>query len=263
VARPALVSLFGPLRAVVSRLAAAGEVLLTETRAGLDLGLELAALDLGARQDLANGAEQLDLARVALRDEPVIVRRAPWVELAGTPVPVPPGAFLQATAEGEAALRAAVAAAVGPGQRTIDLYSGLGTLGLAALQAGAAAVHAVEADRAACAALVSTRRAGLTVEQRDLERRPLVAQELRSFDTALLDPPRAGARPQVEHLARSQVQLVVYAACDPASFARDARILVDGGFELSEVQPIDQFLWSAEIELVAAFRRRATRRPRT
>jgi 23S rRNA (uracil1939-C5)-methyltransferase len=262
IARPALVRLFEPLRAILGSLAPHGEALLTETLAGVDLGLELADLDLAARQRLVSIAHEHDLARIAIGDEPVVILREPTVIFAGVRVRVPPRSFLQATGEGEAALQAAVASATQASDRVVDLYAGLGTLGLAARAAGATRLHAIEANAASLQALHGTRLPALTVEQRDLDRHPVRAEELRRTDLVLLDPPRAGALASVPGLAQSALPRLVYAACDPGSFARDARLLVDGGFTLERVQPVDQFLWSAEVELVAVFRRSTRGRQR-
>ena len=178
----------------------------------------------------------------------------PVVQLSGTAVELPPGAFLQATAFGEAELAAAVVD-WGEGARSAaDLYAGLGTLTFA-LAGRVRRVLACESDPPAVAAL---RRAAagrnITVVERDLVRRPLQPAEL-DHDLVVLDPPRAGAAAQCAALADPRFPRVIYASCHPESFARDARMLVDGGFALGEVRPIDQFLFSAEIELVALFTR--------
>jgi len=169
----------------------------------------------------------------------------------------PPGAFLQATAEGEQALVAAVLAAVGGAWRIADLFAGCGTFALP-LAAGAE-VLAVEGDAAMPAALAAAQRPpGLRpvrTETRDLFRRPLLAADLAGFEAVVIDPPRAGAEAQSHALAASAVPTVAAVSCDPATFARDARILVDGGYRLVRVQPIDQFRWSGHVELAALFRR--------
>ncbi|HZD24921.1 MAG TPA: RNA methyltransferase, partial [Alphaproteobacteria bacterium] len=188
----------------------------------------------------------------------VAERRPPLIELGGVPVTPPPGAFLQATAEGEAALVRLVSEACAGAGRIADLYAGIGTFSFAL--ARAAPVYAAEQDAAAVAALVAARNgaAGLKqieAEMRDLVRRPLGPGELARFDAVVFDPPRAGAARQVEELARSKVPLVVAVSCNPATFARDSRTLADGGYRLERVTPVDQFLWSAHVELVATFRR--------
>jgi 23S rRNA (uracil1939-C5)-methyltransferase len=214
---------------------------------------------------LADFAAAADLARLAWRattgDEaatPAAVRRPPRVVLSGVPVDLPYDAFLQASVEAEAALTADVLAGVDAAARVADLYAGIGTFTFALAER--AAVHAVEGARPAAAALAAAAsRAGLgrvTSERRDLETRPLRAEELAGFDAVVFDPPRAGARAQSMALAAARVPRVVAVSCNPASFARDARLLVDGGYRLARVQPIDQFVWSPHVELVACFERR-------
>jgi len=149
---------------------------------------------------------------------------------------------------------------VGAGARIADLYAGLGTFSFAL--ARKSAVHAVEGDGDSVKALKhAVSRAKLadrvTVEQRDLARRPLTPQELAGFDAVVFDPPRAGAMAQSRELAASKVAVLAAVSCNPATFARDARILVDGGYRLGRVQPIDSFIWSAQLELVARFKRKA------
>ncbi|MFO1067965.1 MAG: class I SAM-dependent RNA methyltransferase [Geminicoccaceae bacterium] len=262
VARPELVAALAPLRLFLAGESwAEGEASLTLTPQGLDLLLDLPKPpDAAARLRLTAFAAEAALARIACRSagepEPVVVPRRPMLDLDGTAVPLPPGSFLQATAEGEAALRIVVAGQVRKGDRVVDLFAGLGTFAVAALRAGAATVRAVEVDAAACAALTAARVPGIVAERRDLERRPLAGSELARTDLAILDPPRAGAADQVRLLGEArELERIAYVSCDPESFARDARTLVDAGFALERVQPVDQFLWSAEVELAAAFRR--------
>ena len=151
-------------------------------------------------------------------------------------------------------MRAAVAQWAGDAPRLADLFAGVGALSLG--RPGKVALF--ESDKPAVAAAeAAARRLGgrVTVERRDLFRNPLTAAELDGFDAVLLDPPRAGAAAQSAELARSKVPRVVYASCDPGSFARDARTLQDGGYRLEKLLPIDQFLWSAHVELIALFAR--------
>jgi 23S rRNA (uracil1939-C5)-methyltransferase len=141
-------------------------------------------------------------------------------------------------------------------RRIADLYAGCGTFTFALSEA--AVLHGVEGDPAAEAALTAAARGlggRVTTECRDLARSPLTAGELGRFDAVLLDPPRAGARAQVAEIAASRLDLAVYVSCDPKSFARDARILADGGFSLDRVLPVDQFPWTAHLEIVGVFRR--------
>jgi 23S rRNA (uracil1939-C5)-methyltransferase len=269
VARPEIVDLLPALRGLLRDLAIArrgGEVQVTASESGLDLLLTTAApLGLVEREALADFAARHDLARLAWRPdagapaEPVVARRPVRVDFAGVPVELPPGAFLQATGFAEDAIRAAVTEAIGEARRIADLFAGCGTLGLPLAAAGRL-VLALDADAPMLAAAESAaRRAGfgerLTAECRDLERAPLVGPGLERLDAVILDPPRAGARTQATALATSRVPRIAMVSCNPATFARDARTLVDGGHRLLTVQSIDAFLWSSRIELVGAFAR--------
>jgi 23S rRNA (uracil1939-C5)-methyltransferase len=169
--------------------------------------------------------------------------------LSGVAVSFPTGGFLQATEDGEAALIDAVREVTSGAQRIADLFAGLGTFALAA-----GAAYAAEASREAAAAL---KRAAshMAVEHRDLYRRPIDVGELKRFDAAILDPPRAGAEEQIGALARSSVPRIAYVSCNPATFARDARTLVDGGYTLRWIRPVGQFRWSTHVELAACFTR--------
>ena len=238
------------------------------TRTGLDLTVRAGrAPSLEERQAFAAFAESADLARVSWDHDDdldlIAQRRAPSVRFAGVTVVVPAGAFLQASAEGEAAIVAAVRAGLGDARRVADLFAGCGSLSFAIAET--AAVHAIDSDTPMIAALA--RAAGradagaVTSEVRNLFHRPLELKELARFDAVVFDPPRAGARAQAERLAAAQVSTVVAVSCEPATFARDARILDDGGYALQSVTPIDQFLWSAAVETVAVFRRARSRTP--
>ena len=170
----------------------------------------------------------------------------------------PPGGFLQPTREGEAALVEAVGEAVGGAGQITDLFCGSGTFALPLAER--AEVHAVEAEAEALAALEAAWRATpglkqMRCERRDLSHRPLLPAEFKGVEAVVVDPPRAGARAQVEQLAGSGVGRIAMVSCNPATFARDARDLIDGGYRLDWVQPVDQFRWSAHVELVAGFRR--------
>ncbi len=174
-------------------------------------------------------------------------------------VPLPPGAFLQATREGEAALVAAVEEAVEGAQKVADLFAGAGTFTLPLTRR--AAVHAVESLEDMLEALLAGWRGagGLkpaSTETRDLFRRPLLPDELGRFDAVVLDPPRAGAEAQVAELARAQVPVVAMVSCNPVTFARDARLLCDAGFAVEWLRVVDQFRWSPHVELVARFTRK-------
>jgi 23S rRNA (uracil1939-C5)-methyltransferase len=174
------------------------------------------------------------------------------VTFGGLPVPLPEGAFLQATFEGEAALIAATAEAIGPARQIVDLFAGLGTLSLPQK----ASVHAVEGARDVILSLQSAAnraKRDVTSEHRDLFRRPLTTAELARFDGAIIDPPRAGAQEQIAALAASNMSRIAYVSCNPATFARDAKQLIAGGYTLDWIQPVGQFRWSTHIELAAAF----------
>ena len=252
VLRPELFALVAPLRPMLPGRAGA---VMTLADQGVDLLLEgVAAKGFEAAEAMIAFARENRLARLALDDgcgpqtmwepEPVTVT------LSGTRVALPHGAFLQATAEGEAALVGAVREAVGEAQVAADLFAGLGTFALAL----AGKVYAAEGARDAALALKAAGR-GIFVDHRDLYRRPLDASELNRFEAAVLDPPRAGAREQVGLLAISIVPRIAYVSCNPATFARDARTLVDGGYRLDWVKPVGQFRWSTHVELAGAFSR--------
>jgi 23S rRNA (uracil1939-C5)-methyltransferase len=254
--RPELVNLVAPLRQLLATLLKpkrTAEVQLTLADQGVDIlmkGVEADGLE--AAEALTSFCEQHQLARLSLdqglgpetRYEP----RPATVTLSGFTVPLPLGAFLQATRDGEAALVEAVGEAVKGAGTVADLFAGLGTFALA-LQGK---VYAAEASRDAVLAL---KRAApmLGVEHRDLYRRPLDTEELGRFDAVVLDPPRAGAVEQVAQLASASVRQLAYVSCNPATFARDARMLVDGGYALDWVKPVGQFRWSTHVELAAAF----------
>jgi 23S rRNA (uracil1939-C5)-methyltransferase len=260
--RPELFALVAPLRGLLRQLLGPrgnGGVRMTLADQGVDLLLECRAPEgLAAAEAIAAFAAEHRLARLAIDDglgpqtlwepEPVTAT------LGGTPVPLPHGAFLQATEDGEAALVAAVRRATGEGAATADLFAGLGTFALAM----PGRVYAAEGARDALLALKSAaHRSGRQVfpEHRDLFRRPLIPAELDRFDAIILDPPRAGARDQVEALAACQAPRIAHVSCNPATFARDAKTLTDGGYRLDWVQPVGQFRWSVHVELVGAFSR--------
>lgn len=267
VARPELVALLPALRRLLEGVGAArgeGEAILLALPKGVDLLLRLpSAPDLADRERLAALARAHGLVRVAIgvgsqRPEPVSVLEPVEIDYGGVRVPVPAGAFLQATAEGEAALQAMVARWVRPRARLLDLFAGLGALSLP-VKDRLMRLRLVDSEAAAVSAVTAAiRRVGaahVEVDQRDLDRQPLPAAALAAFDVVLLDPPRAGAAAQVREIAASAVTQLVYVSCNPASFARDARVLADAGFDLRELAVIDQFLWSSEVELAAYFER--------
>jgi 23S rRNA (uracil1939-C5)-methyltransferase len=254
--RPELFVLVAPLRELLAKLLPVkrtAEVQMTLVDQGPDVllkGVEaegLAAIEALTSFAMVNGLARLALDR-GLGAESVYEPQPATATLSGTAVAFPTGAFLQATQDGEAALVAAVREACG-GKRVADLFSGLGTFALATR-----ASYAAEASRDAAAAL---KRAapGMAVEHRDLYRRPLDGTELKPFDAVILDPPRAGAAEQVRALASSSVAAIAYVSCNPATFARDAKALSDGGYALAWVKPVGQFRWSTHVELAARFSR--------
>jgi 23S rRNA (uracil1939-C5)-methyltransferase len=233
----------------------------TATLGGLDVELRgHGTVAPGLRARLTALAGELDLARLCLHGDVIVERRPPLIRMGRADVALPPGGFLQATAAGQEVLAGLVAQAVGPAKAVADLFSGCGTFALPLAEA--ASVHAVEADAGALAALDRAARHApglrpVTVERRDLFRRPLQPAELARFDAVVFDPPRVGAEAQARALAASDVPLVVGVSCEAASFARDARLLIAGGFALQAVTPVDQFAFSAHVEIVGVFRRAA------
>jgi 23S rRNA (uracil1939-C5)-methyltransferase len=264
---PALAALVRPLRTALQDVLREGaaDILATETLTGFDLLISAEQSPTPAqRTALARFASEHAIARVGWQakrgtPEPIVLLRPPQVRFGDVLVDLPMPAFLQPSAEGEAALKSAVLAMIGKAKRIVELYAGCGTFTFDLARIGK--VHAVEGGKPALAALEhAAKRAQLshriTTEARDLERAPLTFQELKSYDAVVLDPPRAGAKAQSEMLAKSRVPKVVAVSCNPATFARDARALVDGGYELTAMTVMDQFIWSPHVELVAAFRRR-------
>lgn len=263
-ARPAISSLIAPLRDLAPSLPGLGKaatVLVTESESGPDLLFEPeagAAAGLEDREALAHFANLHDLARIAWDDgrgpEPVSVRRQPAFRFGQTRVIPPPGAFLQPSAAGEKAILDATCAALSGARQIADLYAGCGALTFPI--SSIAPTHAFEGDPEMVAALRAA--AGydpVTASVRDLARSPLSVRELEAFDAVVFDPPRAGARAQAATLAVAPVERVVAISCNPGTLARDLRLLVDGGYAIVSVLPIDQFPWSAHIEAVAVLRR--------
>jgi len=256
---PGLMALMPALEGIVELGASRkGEVALTltETLTGPDVAVRGGKpLEAALVQGLAGVAETHGIARLVWDDEVVALRAQPVVAMGRARVALPPGAFLQATAGGEAALLDVVRAAVQGAGRVIDLFAGCGTFALPL--ADAAAVHAVEGDAALVAALADAARGvsglkAVSTEARDLFRRPLLPDELRA-DAVVIDPPRAGAVAQVAEIARARVPVVAMVSCNPATFARDAKTLVSAGYRLGSVQVVDQFRWSTHVELAVRF----------
>jgi 23S rRNA (uracil1939-C5)-methyltransferase len=235
------------------------DIQVTATDDGLDIDVRgSGALAATLTQQLARIAATHRLARLTRHGELVAQRAAPTIMIGRARVALPPGAFLQATAAGEAALAKLVVTHAGEARTIADLFCGLGPFTLPLAERSR--VSAADLDGAAVAALTRAARAttGLKpveAQVRDLFRRPWVAQEFRNFDAVVFDPPRQGAEALARELAKSKVPIVIAVSCNPATFARDARILVDGGYRIGAVTPIDQFRHSAHIEIVARFER--------
>jgi 23S rRNA (uracil1939-C5)-methyltransferase len=236
----------------------------TATVDGLDIDLRgSGALDRAEAQKLARTADKLDLARVSNHGEIVIERRSPRVAFGEALVKLPAGGFLQATEAGEALLAAFAERALADAKLVADLFCGAGAFALRL--ASRREIFAADADANAVAALAraAATTPGLrkvSAERRDLFRRPLATDELTRFDAALVDPPRAGALEQTRALAASPLPLVVSISCNAATFARDARILVEGGYEIEAVTPLDQFRFSPHVEIAAVFRRKGRKK---
>lgn len=262
VLRPELFELLSPLRSLLSSLLPpkrAGEVQLSLADQGVDVMLKGVVVEgLEAVEGLTAFCETHRLARLSVDEgygaETRYEPRPVTVTLGGAAVPLPVGAFLQATIDGEAALVAAVHEAVGAAGHVADLFAGLGTFALSF----DGQVTAAEASRDAILALkAAANRLGrpIVADHRDLYRRPYDAKELAAFDAVVLDPPRSGALEQVKQLAASAVPRIAYVSCNPATFARDAELLAGGGYRLDWVKPVGQFRWSTHVELAAAFSR--------
>ena len=260
--RTELFALVEPLRKLMGELLGprgSGGVRMTLADQGADILLEkVGAEGLKAAEALTDFAQTYRLARLALDDglgpetrwepEPVTVT------LGGVPVGLPHGAFLQATVEGEGALVAAVREAVGPARVVADLFAGLGTFALA-LEGRVLAAEAARDAALSLKAAANQSQRQIFVDHRDLFRRPLDEKELGRFEAIVLDPPRAGAREQVAQLARSTVPRVAFVSCNPSTFARDAAVLIAGGYRLDWIKPVGQFRWSTHVELVSQFSR--------
>lgn len=242
------------------------DISVTATLTGLDIELRgRGKLRPDETQALVRLAEAYDLARLSNHGERIVERRTPRLRMGRAEVMPPAGAFLQATEAGERALAARVCDWLADARRVADLFAGLGTFSLRLAEN--ARVHAVDGDAAAITALTRAARpaSGLqpvTGEARDLFRRPFAADELASFDAVVFDPPRAGAETQARALAASAVPLVVAVSCNVETFARDAALLVAGGYQFEAATPIDQFRYSPHVEMVGLFRRAAPKRRR-
>lgn len=267
IAEPVIVEALPRLRALAGLICATGDAFhltVTHTASGLDV----AASGSGKISDKARRAAsdfviRNGVARLSVDGEIVVEPQKPVVMFGNVAVSPPPGSFLQAVAGSEAAMAELVSAHLGKAKRIADLFAGAGAFALRL--AARSEVHAVEGEAAALAALdrgfrFSTGLKRVTSERRDLFRRPLTFKELGAFDGIVFDPPRAGAEGQSKQIARSEVPFVAAVSCNPTTLARDLRILLDGGYALKGVIPIDQFLWSPHVEAVALLEKPRKRR---
>lgn len=267
IAEPAIVDALPRLRTLAGVICGTGDAFhlaVTHTASGLDVAADGAGkLSDSARRAATDFVIRNRIARLSVDGEIVVEPLKPVVMFGATSVTPPPGAFLQAVAGAEATMAELVSAHLGRARKIADLFAGAGAFALRL--ATRAEVHAVEADAAALAALdrgfrFATGLKRVTSEKRDLFRRPLTFKELNAFDGIVFDPPRAGAEDQSKQIARSDVPLVAAVSCNPVTLARDLRILLDGGYSLKGVTPIDQFLWSPHVEAVALLEKLRKRR---
>lgn len=267
IADPRLVAAFPALARMAAPLfehpKSAPTLHVTLTGAGVDVDIsgverKSGGLSADARMRVAEAAGQADFARVTLDGEVAYLSRQPVVRFGAATVALPAGAFLQATPQAEAAMTAFVVEQAAGAHRIADLYCGAGTFTfpLASIAQVYAADFTPEAVRALSSATATAPGLkSITAEARDLVRRPMLAEEMKKTDLVVFDPPRAGAAEQSAEIARSGVGRVIGVSCNPATFARDARTLIDAGFTLDRVLPVDQFLWSAHMELIGVFSR--------
>jgi 23S rRNA (uracil1939-C5)-methyltransferase len=257
---PALVPALAGAPAMARAIAAAlgdCDVAVTAADNGIDVAVK-AAKSTEPMQALAAVAARHSMLRLALNGDVVLQLGQPFVAAAGVAIPVPPGGFLQSTAAGERALAGFVMSNIGKATHVADLFSGIGPFALRlARQAG---VSAFDNDRPALEALSAAARNAqglkpIAVQNRNLFKEPLTAAELKPFDAAVFDPPRAGAEAQSRQLAKSHLKTVIAISCDAQTFARDAAILAEGGFRLASLAVIDQFKWTAHVEIAALFQR--------
>lgn len=259
---PDLVALVAHLRQLMNVLLANGQNAEAHV-AAVDNGIDVAArsnvqLKPALIRSIADAAPGMGVIRVLWNGALAFESAAPTVHFGKALVKLPPHAFLQPTREGEALLRSRVLAATSGAKTVADLFSGCGTFSLALAEYGQ--VRAVEKDGAMLDALLAATKSTQGLKpvagtRRDLFKTPLTSAELARFEAVALDPPRAGALTQVVQLAKSKVARIAYVSCSAGSFARDARILIDGGYQMGTITPIDQFLWSEHIELFAPFSR--------
>ena len=266
---PGLAGALPAARAVAQMLNQLGkplDIVITASLEGLDVDVRgTGKLSFEIAQALIGLAAKLDLARISNHGDILIERRPPLIQMGRAKVAPAPGAFLQATDLGEETLARLVCEGVGKSRKVLDLFSGVGTFALRL--ADKATVLAVETDGHALASLEKAAHftQGLRTvssEKRDLFKRPLLPHELDPFDAVVFDPPRSGAGEQARAIAASKVKIAVAVSCNAQTFARDAKILVDGGFRVERITPVDQFRHSAHIEVVAVFRREPSKTKR-
>lgn len=263
ISHPSIVARLATVRRLASALASGAEpfrVTIQSTLSGLDLNFaDLRKPDPRKRQAAVDIClREKGIARISLMGEILVEPQKPTVDFGGVTVVLPPGSFMQATIRAEEAMAELVASHLGKAKRVADLFAGIGTFALRL--ARKSAVHAVEFDAPAIAALDHAARnhQGLkpvSIERRDLFRRPLQPMDLKPFDAVIFDPPRAGAEAQCHELARSKVARIAAVSCNPVALARDLEILTASGYRLRSVAPVDQFLWSSHVEAVALLER--------
>ena len=263
---PAIVAALPALRALSAQLSTlakgAFSLTVTATETGLDLRADkVKQPDDALRRALINTSLKHGFARLAINDEIIVESRSPLVNFGGVMVSPPSGGFLQATVQAEHAMQGIVAGYLEGAKKIADLYCGSGTFALPL--ARKATVHAVESEGAALNALDKAWRGAtglkmrtLTTEKRDLAVRPLMVKELDKFDAVVIDPPRAGAETQMKQLAKSTVKRIAAVSCNPQTLARDLKILIDGGYNVVRITPIDQFLWTPHLEVIALLAKR-------
>jgi 23S rRNA (uracil1939-C5)-methyltransferase len=260
IASPDIVGKLPAIRMVAKALAINAEafrISVLETLAGLDISVDGIKVlsDEQRRAAIETILSLRGIARISLNDEILIEKTKPMIDFGGVQVSPPPGAFTQATKQAEDVMADLVVAHVGKSKRIVDLFAGSGTFSLRLARLGR--VHAAESDGKALAALDLAARntPGLkpvSTERRDLFRRPLMTAEFKYIDAVVFDPPRAGAETQVKELARSAVKKIVAVSCNPLTLARDLAILVEAGYRIKRVTPIDQFLWTSHVEVVVS-----------
>lgn len=263
ISMPAIVARLDVVRRLIAALGSGSEpfrIAIGATLSGLDVNmLDMKKPDPRKRQAATDIIlREKGIARVSVEGEIIVEPQKPMLDIGGVSVVLPPGSFTQATVRAEEAMAALVTTHLSRSKRVADLFSGVGTFALRL--ARKSAVHAVEFDAPALAALDHAARHAqglkpVSIERRDLFRRPMQPLDLKTFDGLCFDPPRAGAEQQCREIARSKVQKIAAVSCNPVTLARDLRILIDGGYKLKSVTPVDQFLWSSHVEAVALLER--------